>query len=173
MRATLGKDDGKSVRINVPTKFSHLFYDSQILYENLYSAVTFFRCIFLLREVYIFEIYVKFCVFWYLLSPHCEEKKMFGPLYSAGTNKSWHLRKRSFDPITFFAIFHTFTSRTTDLCLPFVKNVKSQKSTHPVICWINITFLGIFCHSRIGMHHCRYIAFHLDLRNRYSPLRLL
>jgi hypothetical protein len=42
VRATLGKDDGKSVRINVPTKLNNLFPDSQILfiiksviYENL------------------------------------------------------------------------------------------------------------------------------------------
>jgi hypothetical protein len=33
----------------------------------------------------------------------------------------------------FFAIFHTFIRGTTDLCLPFVENVKSQKSTHPTV----------------------------------------
>jgi hypothetical protein len=49
---------------------------------NLYPEITLFMFILSLRSVYIFEIYVKFCVFWYPSSPHCE-KKLFGPLYTA------------------------------------------------------------------------------------------
>ena len=33
----------------------------------------FFRGHFLLGKVYIFGFYVKFCVFWYPISPHCEK----------------------------------------------------------------------------------------------------
>jgi hypothetical protein len=31
------------------------------------------------------------------------------------------------DPKHFFAVFHAFTRGSTDLCLPFVKNVKKVK----------------------------------------------
>jgi hypothetical protein len=49
--------------------------------QNLYPGFPLFRCILSLIQVYIVEIYVKFCVFWYQYTPHCEKNGW--PLYSS------------------------------------------------------------------------------------------
>ena len=46
----------------------------------LWALITVFRCILSLRQVYIFGISAKFCVFWYPMSPIWE--KSFWPLLS-------------------------------------------------------------------------------------------
>jgi hypothetical protein len=84
----------------------------------------FFRCILSLREVYVFEIYVKSCFFWYPLSlcfwnlrkillllipmKSILWKQIFGPLYSAWPKMFWPTMKRSLAPNTFFIYFRFF-----------------------------------------------------------------
>jgi hypothetical protein len=91
---------------------------------------------FFIIENYIFEIYKKFCVFWYPWSPYCEKK--IWPLYTVPVVKN----PKSCDQwwsshwvkINFFAIFGTFEVYVTNLRGTFVEIVKkSQKSTHPNI----------------------------------------
>jgi hypothetical protein len=100
--------------------------------ENLYPGLSFFRCILSQRWVYSFEIYVKFCIFWYPLpmSIHVV-KKNFGPLYSGWPKMFWPTMKRSLGQNTFFVYFCYFwkvyvtNPRGTFVPVPI--------STHPTV----------------------------------------
>jgi hypothetical protein len=59
---------------------SNYYTGGPLCKQHLYPGFTLFRCILSLIQVYIFEIYVQFWLFWYPYSPHCEKK--FVPLFS-------------------------------------------------------------------------------------------
>jgi hypothetical protein len=104
----------------------------------LFSIITFFRCILSPRWVYIFEIYVKFCIFWYPWSPYCE--KIFFDSYVVhgpkGRDQLWrgHWIKKKFH-----AISGTFGRHVTNLRGTFVENVKKKSKINPPYCTVYST----------------------------------
>jgi hypothetical protein len=104
---------------------------------NLYSWFTCFRGILSLIQVYIFGIYVKFCVFWY---PYCE-KIIFDPYVLHGP-KSVHLCGSSqWTKHDFKHILQTFVTKWT---FPSLTVVLIPISTHRSIQSLNARYSTLF-----------------------------
>jgi hypothetical protein len=81
-----------------------------VVKHKLYPGFTRFRGILALIQVYIFEIYTKFCVFWYP-SWGGLKKKFFGPLLCAGALFEAAPGRPHAINKNFFAGFPFFTSK--------------------------------------------------------------
>ncbi len=92
-------------------------------FSELFFASNFFMAQLLLRKVYIFELYLKFCVFWYPISPYCE-KKIFDPyIVHDPKGRAQPARVQLMKKI-FFTVFPTISMDTTLLHLIIIGNVK-------------------------------------------------
>jgi hypothetical protein len=97
-----------------------------------FSRINFFRFILSLRLVYIFEIYVKFCVFWYPKSQNCEQK--FSDPYTVNDPNCRDQRWRGhWVKIIFFSFSLLFKGIQQPSGYACWKCKKSQNSTHPTV----------------------------------------
>jgi hypothetical protein len=110
-------------RAKVPPEVCYIPFKSNGNKRPRHRWSTFFRCILPLRIVYVFEIYIKFCVFWYPWSPYCEYKNLDPYIvHDPKCCEQWwsgHWVKQ-----IFFAIFGTFGRYVTNLRGTFAENVK-------------------------------------------------
>jgi hypothetical protein len=106
--------------------------------KNLYPWIPFFSCILSLGQVYIFEIYVKFCIFWYPWSPYCEKKIL--DLYIVYDPKCFEQRWSGHwvKPLFSF-IFVTFERYVTNLRGTFVP---VPISTHPTVQYVFVAYIS-------------------------------
>jgi hypothetical protein len=129
----------------------------------------FFRCILSLRQVYIFEIYIKFCIFWYPWSPYCENKILDLYIYCIVHDPkcfdqwwSGHWVK-----ILFSFIFGTFEGNVTDLRDTFVLvPISTHPNIHTVYCiYIEHIFWCItkivYCLSRYRLQYRRLCVLYI------------
>jgi hypothetical protein len=107
--------------------FLHFFY---FFTEMACNFGIFFNGAFYTRDVDIFEIYVKFCIYWYLLIPCCEKNNWTLIKWRTQTFMTFPI-KVGWGKKLVFAIFFIFEWNPPHLRVTFVQNVNQLKFDLP------------------------------------------